>query len=105
MNPYQPVTGNPACSPEYRVSAYAWAVYRGLPVCLGYLTELGGAAARHGRWLGLERAAVHETTLNGAFTVLLWPPEVWAYAEAQLDVMLVAAGLAREQAGWLRQVR
>ena len=102
MDPYQPVTECPVLPAGWRCTAYYWATHRGLPVTLSYLQELGAAAAREARWAGLERAAVPE----GPFpAVLLWPPGVWAYAEAQLDAMLAAAGLAREQAGWLRQAR
>ena len=59
-SPYGTVSNHPMCPPGYRVSAYYWAVHRGLPADLGFLFELGRRAARAASWLGIAPVRIPE---------------------------------------------
>jgi hypothetical protein len=73
--------------PGTRVTAYFYAAARGLPCDLDYLTELGRAAARRARWLGIPPWRV----LEGPLAVHAWP-EVWAEAGMAVNTDSCHAG-------------
>jgi hypothetical protein len=59
--------------PGIRCTAYYYASYHRLPCDLEYLTELGRAAARRARWLGIAPCLVPE----GPLVVHAWPEEIF----------------------------
>jgi hypothetical protein len=67
-----------ACPPGTRVTAYAFSAARGLPCDLAALADLGLAAARHARWLGIPEFRVPE----GPYIVHTWPAEIYEYVTA-----------------------
>ena len=82
-SPYGTVSNHPMCPPGYRVSAYYWAVHRGLPADLGFLFELGRRAARAASWLGIAPVRIPE----GPFPqVNLWEPWLWDLAAAGMPL-------------------
>ena len=58
----------------WRVTAYWWSVYRGLPVTLEALRELGSTAAFEAWWAGVPEAKIPEGSWPAVHT---WPAEIW----------------------------
>ena len=78
------------CPPGTRVTAYRYALDRGLPCDLASLADLGLAAARHARWLGIPEYRVPEGPPGNPFWVHTWPEAVFDYvvtwqAQAEAD--------------------
>jgi hypothetical protein len=89
-NPYGPVNNEPACPPGYRVSAYYYAVHRGLPVELAWLQWLGLRAARAALWYGLAPVRIWEGAgppgTEPGFWVHTWPEWIFDTAAAGMPL-------------------